>query len=160
MAFIFKFGFLISFLAFIWILMEYLLGFHDARLVEYHPYFTLFSLLIPIFLLQRALQTRENLMGNAFNFADAMKTGVLISIITGFFNLIFQTIYQKIINPTYLEFMIDYAVSHKYAPNREKAAEYFNFNAYLIQGFIAAIIGGIIISLIITVILIRKKKNG
>ncbi len=86
----------------IWVLVEYLLGFHSTRM-EIGQYTGYLANVIPITMLFLAIrERREKLNGGTLTFGQGMKTGIIISLITAVITTIFMYVYLTAVNPEFM----------------------------------------------------------
>lgn len=148
-----KYSILIGILSFIWLLVEYLFGLHTPENIRIFSTVTLFSYLIPILLIIKALRLEKKQLSGIIRFSESFKAGFLITLFSSVFVVFFQFVYHFVINPNYFQMMIDYSKSM----GINNAEDYFNLGSYLLQVFAGNFIIGILVS-IITSTIIKKKK--
>ena len=154
-----KWGLIISTMIFLWVLMEFLLGFHTTR-IELHPIITWFSLCIPIIGLIVALkEKREKDLGGTMSYIQALKSGFLISLVCGIMNIVWQGIYWTLVNPGYGETLVQHAREKLGEEAAKDAEQYANMNSYMVQSFVGALIGGLIISAIVGIFVKRGASK-
>ncbi len=129
----------------LWILAEYLLGFHTTRLAigEYSGYF---SSLIPLVALWRLLRLRQREYGPLFKVARGLRSGLFASLLTGALVYCFLVFYNFQINPGWLEQALTWKVAQWRAAHvteeEIRAQITFYRNANSPTGLLAATLAG------------------
>ncbi len=162
-----KYGLLIGTGIVVWVFFEFLFGFHGQR-IAWYPLITNLAFLV-IQLIGLFLALREKSI-RSFNkhmpFWEGVKSGGIISAISGLLLAGFMVIYFRWINPGWTDFMTSYARqrimtktsdSLVIAQAADQARTYFGFHSFVFQSFLGMLIGGILISLIFCAFLKRKK---
>ncbi len=139
------------------------MGIPAERLRAYSGLFGLVILILGVFIGIRAAK-RKN--GNAINFAQAAKTGIVIAVITACLVACFGLLYCTVINPGYTDFMVEEArkalLAAKKPPQEislqlEKVRHEFSTASQVMQALIVQSVVGTISSLIIGLSLRTKK---
>ncbi|POY38942.1 hypothetical protein C3K47_00110 [Solitalea longa] len=160
----FKWALVISLLNFIWLLLEYAVGLHD-RYLSVLPYVTLFSIIIPVVFIRKALvEKRENEYLKNISFWQSMLSGSFITVVCSVISVFSMMIYFKLINPQFTDFMVEY-VAKKAADNGENIAQaserariYFSMKSYMQKAFGGTMLIGLLVTLFWS-ILIKRKTN-
>lgn len=139
----------------VWMLLERLSGLHSTR-IEWHPVVTNFFIVVAVAVYWLALKEKRKSLGGTITFKQAFFSGLLITLFVTLLTPIWQYINCVIISPNYFKNVTAYSVEHKLM-NAEAAADYFSLKNYIIQSTIFAPVAGIITSLLIALIVSRKK---
>ncbi len=147
-----RYAFFISASTFIWLMLEYLLGFQDDY-VSYHPVVSMLVLIFPIAFTFIALRKkREEYYQGVITFGQAFQSGLVIAVICALLAIPIQYIFHYAINPRFFDVMIE--ESMKQAINtgknlteaRQDAEAYFNIVSYIIQSVVGTLIIGLLLS--------------
>ena len=94
----------------LWVMVEYLLGFHTTRLAigEYSGYF---SSLVPLACLWLMLRRQQTAFGPLFTLPRALKSGLLASFVGAVVVYIFFVAYNRFINPGWLDHALEWKVA-------------------------------------------------
>ena len=150
-----RYALLISFGMLLWLALEAVVGLQD-KYIAYHPYVTMFAVLIPVVFSRMAVKEKKENLGGSITFKQALLTGLYITAITAVLAAPVQLIFHYWINPYFFEDMINYAVSHgKSSP--EQAAMYFNLTSYTIQSVVGTFVFGSIVALVVALVMRTKK---
>ena len=161
-------GIAISVAGFLWLLLEFSLGLHSTR-IDYQPFFTWMSIIIPIIGLYWAAKAkRDRFYKGKINFIQSAKTGIIVTAVSSIISPLLAWLYVSVINPFYFSTMISHrkqmieelnlsSLEEKSIKINE-AFQYFNTSNYIIQSFLAVLIIGLVLSLIIAA-LIKKDKQ-
>lgn len=139
----------------LWMVLEKLLGFHDAR-IEQHVWFTnLIDIpIITIFVLAM-LEKRNKFYEGTLTYLQGFKTGVIITILVTLVSPATQYVTSTFITPDFFANMKEHTV-RKGMMTAEEAGNYFTLQNYIIQVLLFTPILGIVFSAIIA-IFTRKK---
>jgi hypothetical protein len=158
-------GIAIALGTFIWICLEYFIGFHD-RYIDYYLYVSNLIYILPVIGIYWAIKKRfYALPPGQFQMKDGLMSGVIVFVTAAFLNLFLQLMFVKHINPDFFGNMI--AASAKKAIMTgdnsiiaiQEAQHHYNLSSYLIQGFTAFLILGLFISIMVSFRLIKKVSN-
>lgn len=149
----FKFSALIGLGMLLWLSLEKFTGLHKEY-IEYHPYITMFAVLIPIILSALALKERRKEQNGLLSYKEGFLTGFSIALMGVPIAVFCQWVFHTFINPDFFTDMIAYSESK----GHKNATEYFNLQSYLVQSAIGPLLGGTIISAILALVF-RKTKN-
>lgn len=159
-----KYGFIIGVTTCLWILTEYLLGFHTTKL-NIGKFSGYFAMVIPIVFIYMAF-SRIRKERKEFSIFQGLKSGLIISVVAAIISTTFLFIYNHYINPQWMELawewekaqMLQAGVSEA---EIQKKVDQFKAIAHptsqIIMGLSGTITMGLIISLIISFFL-RKKQ--
>lgn len=139
----------------LWMLLERLVGLHDAH-IELHAgltnLFAIPAILIYVFAL---LDKRNKFFGGLISYKQAFVCGLIISLIVAVLSPLSQYITSTFITPHYFDNAIEFAVSSG-SMDRASAEAHFNLNQYIILSLISAPLMGIVTTAIVA--LFVKKK--
>ena len=160
----FRYAFFISALCFIWLMLEYVAGFHD-KYVQYHTFISVLSIVIPlVFYFLAIIKKRDDELDGIISFRQAVLSGLTITIIWIVLTVPTQLVFHYMINPRFFDVMIEEYVYHAVDKGmseelaNESAAALFNIKAYLIQRLITVLIVGVSLSIIDAWFLKRTVK--
>lgn len=148
-----RYGILISFLLLLWQIGEFEVGLHD-KYIEYHSSLTLIAVIIPIVCGWFALKEKIIQLGGVMTFNQAFIAGFFISLFAAICSIPFLSVLYKFVDPQFFSNMIEYTVKHSVAVGidvvqaREEAEMYFNYYAFLLQGFLGTLLFGTLLSVI------------
>src|ERR1019366_8209226 len=111
----FRFAVLNSLLTLLWLCTEYLIGLQDKYIV-FHPYVSVFSILIPFLCIRLALIEKADLLFQKISFKQAFICGFILTLFATIFSIPVQMAFLKLINIDFLDNMIAYAVQHGKQP--------------------------------------------
>ncbi|WP_018344108.1 DUF4199 domain-containing protein [Cytophaga aurantiaca] len=158
-------GVTIAVASFIWICLEYIIGFHD-RLIDYHPYVTNLAYILPVIGVNWAVKKRYAAQTpEAFEIKDGLMSGVIVAVTSAFLLLPLLWIFVTYINPAFFGNMIAGATKKALMSGDnsvialQDAKEYFNLSSYLIQSFTSMLMLGVLISLMVSFRLIKKRRK-
>jgi len=151
-----QFGVLLSVATLIWITMEYLVGFHSVY-IDLHPYSSLIFVAVTFLIMIKGVQARKKKTGGHFGYHPAFMSGFYIVIVSVLLSPLVNYIFHTFINPDFFTAMIDKSVSAM-KMTEDKAREYFNLKNYIQQSIVGGVITGSFLSLLIALILGRRKS--
>ena len=138
---------LITLLMLLWLALEFMIGLQD-QFIACHPYVTMVTLVIPVIISRMALFTkRDKELHGSISFWQAFKSGIIIALLSTLLAIPTQYIFHYLINPDFFDAMIKYAVANRKS-TPEQAANYFNFQSYLLQSVGGTMVTGVVIALI------------
>lgn len=148
----------------LWVLAEYVLGFHGERW-QIGQWSGFLSIVIPIVTLTLALRhKRDHELGGALPWGAAIKSGAIISLITGIVTTIFMALYNRVINPGWMEYVLaqqrlqwaaDGMSETEIATRVEGYEMLMSETVQIVSGLMMPIVFGIILTVIITFLLRR-----
>lgn len=163
-----RFGILTGLLISAYILTEFFLGFHTAKLEigEISGYFSGFIPLVTYYFALKQKQ-RDNYQGS-MTFINGVVSGLLITVVVGLVLVVFFALYNTVINPEYTELGIVYetakmkqqgiadsTITRFMTEYRQK----IGLGNTLFMVFFGTLVQGALISMIVTPIVIWKKKR-
>lgn len=155
-------GVAIAVASFIWICLEYAIGFHDS-LIDYHMYVTNLAYILPIIGLYWSIKKRyATFAPGQFQLKDGLMSGVIVSVTAALLNLPLQLLFVRYINPAFFGNMIAQEAKKSIMSGDNSiiaitdAQQYYTESSYLIQGFTSFLILGLFISLLVSFRLVKK----
>lgn len=142
----------------VWMVLEKLFGLHDKN-IAYHPMVS-FAFMIPaivVFVLALKEKKKVDYSGHS-TFLQIFKSGMIISIVIAIFTPLTQYLISFVISPEYFENAITYSVESGNV-SLEEAQDYFNYENYVKEGAIWALLSGAITTAIIGIFLRSKSKS-
>jgi len=155
-------GVAIAVASFLWICLEYIIGFHD-RFIDYHMYVTNLAYILPIIGIYWAIKKRyATFAPGEFQLKDGLMSGVIVFVTAAFLNLPLMYLFVTYINPDFFGNMI--AAEGKKALVSggntivaiTDAQEYYTISSYLMKSFTGFLILGLFTSLMISFRLVKK----
>jgi hypothetical protein len=151
------YGFAFAAVSLLWLVFEYILGFHQ-ELIEYHAWFTNLFMLPAVFIMFKGINARRKQLGGHIRFGQAFQSGFFITLIVAMLSPALQVVFHKFINPDFFSAFREYSVNQE-GVSAEQAAANFNLKSYAIQSLIGSIIAGTVTSLIIAAIISFRNKK-
>ena len=158
-------GILLSVGLFLWLLLEFFLGFHTTR-IDYHPFITWLSIVIPIAGIYWSMKMkRDREYAGKISFVQALKSGLVVTGIMSLLGPIMVFVYVSAINPLFFSTMLAHSKVMIEGLNisvvdKEKMIEEstrnFSTSSYVIQSFIGSLIMGAVLS-ILTAALMKRN---
>jgi len=146
-------------------LSAHLLGFYTTD-IQIGKYGDIVIILLPIVVIFLAIREKRQVDGSLSLF-QGIKTGLLVALVSFPISTIFLWIYHHYINPNWLEFIIEYERGNMVQAGLGASDTAARINAIragnsdfaqVVGGFVGTIVIGFIISLVISLIL-RRRKN-
>ena len=158
-------GILLSVSLFLWLLLEFFLGFHTTR-IDYHPFITWLSIVIPIAGIYWSMKVkRDREYAGKISFVQALKSGFVVTVIMSLLGPIMVFVYVSVINPLFFSTMLAHSKVMIEGLNisvvdKEKMIEEstrnFSTSSYVIQSFIGSLIMGAVLSLLTAALMKRN----
>lgn len=138
-----------------WMLLEKLLGYHDAK-IEQHATVSML-VMIPSFLLYFLALRQKRLedFGGKMSFGQGFVAGLIITATVTVLTPFSQLITSLVITPDYFNNMIAYTVEKGMMTQLEAEAE-FNLTNYLLMSTVFAPVAGIVTSAVMAALNMRK----
>ena len=149
-----RYAVLITLLMLLWLCLEFMVGLHEEPLIKFHPYVTMFALIIPIVSVRLALRDKLEMLNGKMSFKQAFITGFLIAFFAAVLAVPGQVIFHKMVNPDFFDNMIDYAANRAgtlqmdMTKARQDAEMYFNLTSYIVQAGLGTLVFGTLIATI------------
>ena len=161
-----KYGLIIGIGVSLWVLLEFVLGFHGNN-IQVGQYSGYFAAIIPIIALWIAVgEKRDQELGGNIRIMQGVKMSALISLLAGIILAVFMVGYITVINPGFIQTATEFQVSklqeqgYTQAEIEEVVLVSIGFMTAPVQAaaaFFGTLIQGTFIGFIIT--LIRRRKN-
>ena len=158
-------GILLSVCLFLWLLLEFFLGFHTTR-IDYHPFITWLSVVIPIAGIYWSMKVkRDREYAGKISFVQALKSGLVVTAIMSLLGPIMVFVYVSAINPLFFSTMLAHSKVMIEGLNisvvdKEKMIEEstrnFTASSYVMQSFIGSLIMGAVLSLLTAALMKRN----
>jgi len=150
------------------VMVEYLMGFHSTKIGE-GKYMSYFGILIPVTIIAIGILYKKKDNGGYLELKDGMKTGIIISLMTGIITTVFMLIYNKYINPEFFDIAMAFQTklwkANGNTPEEIKAMiDQYKANqklsAQLVSGLIGTPLMGMLPTLVITLILRKGRTDS
>ncbi len=148
-----RYAVLISLLMLLWLALEFMVGLQDTY-VAYHPFVTVFALLIPLIGNYRALRAKREQQHGKLTFGQGLKTGLWIAGFSALFSIPVQLVFHFVINPDFFDTMIAHAVQQaelnklNTAQATAHAQSFFCLQSYIPMSFIVTLVLGLVFAAI------------
>jgi hypothetical protein len=150
-----KWGIIYTIAAFLWILLEKMMGWHGKN-IEQYAFNTWFFFIPATHIYVSALKAkRDKFFGGKINWISGLQTGLIITTVVILLNLPLQYIFIRLISPDFFTNAINYAVKSG-KMNFSEAEIFFNLKKLIFQSSLKTMIFGIVISAIVS-IFVRTK---
>ncbi|MEO8664473.1 MAG: DUF4199 domain-containing protein [Ignavibacteria bacterium] len=163
-----KYGLFISFVLFIWMIIEYTLLVPNYH--ELGSYIGIIAIFIPIAGIYLGIKERRDKTNFGYiTFKDAFRTGITITFIIAVLLVIFTYVYYEYINPNFVNYLA--AETEKNLIERGAGRDeinavvtiiryQFSLNVQIVQQLLFILLGGAAITIIVSIILkkIRRSK--
>jgi hypothetical protein len=153
-----KWSVIFSIVALLWMVLEKLSGLH-GKYIDYHLYLTNLFAIPAIVVMVMALKDKKKFFyrGN-MSYMQGLISGIFLSLFIALLSPLTQWITSYVITPEYFPNVIKRSVELGYYKTIVEAKANFNYQNYAIQGFIGALIMGIVTTAI-AMIFIRTKTR-
>jgi hypothetical protein len=152
-----KYGLIFTAMGFLWVLLEFLFGFH-TRLKDYHSVVTNLIFFPSVFIMVKCILAKRKELGGKIGFGAAFQAGFFMTLVVALLSPLANWIFFTLINPGFFKEFIALAVEH--GRNAEDAAAEFNLKSYLVMSFIGSIIMGTMSSLIIALFVRESNRRA
>lgn len=150
-----KWGIIFTIAAFLWILLEKMMGWHGKN-IEQYAFNTWFFFIPATHIYVSALKAkRDKFFGGKINWFTGLHTGLVITAVVILLNLPLQYFFIQLISPDFCTNAINYVVKSG-KMNLSEAEIFYNLKNLIIQSSLKTMIFGIVISAIVS-IFVRKK---
>ncbi len=132
-----------------WMVLERAVGLHDEHIDKHMVYTNLFAIpaiLVYVFALR---DKKHNDLGGVMSYRQGFVSGMIVSVIIMLLSPGLQWIISTLITPNYFANVIEYSLSTGYHETRAEAEAYFSLENYMMQSAIAALIMGLVTTLIV-----------
>lgn len=151
---------------FLWLLLEFFLGFHTTR-IDYHPFFLWLIFTLPFLGIYWTMRsTRNNKYAGEISFIQALKSGLMVTLVMSILSPIMVLLYVNVMNPLFLSTMLAHSKQMIEELNIsvvdkekmiEETTQFYSTLSYIKLTFLVGLISGIILSLL-TATLMRRKS--
>ncbi|WP_158963968.1 DUF4199 domain-containing protein [Myroides fluvii] len=153
-----KWGIIFSIVGLLWMVLEKVAGLHGPY-IDYHLYLTnLFAIPAVVLMVLALKDKKKNFYDGDMNYGEGMLSGVVLSLVIAILSPLTQWITSYVITPEFFPTVIKRAVELGFYANEADATSYFNYGNYARQGFLMALMMGVITTAIIMIFL-RSKAN-
>ena len=162
-----KYGFFTSFILFVWMIIVYTLlipNFHELGM-----YVGIVSVMIPVIGIYYGIKERRDKTNFGYIiYRDAFRTGIVITFIMAVMIVVFTYVYYEYINPNYVNYLAaetEKRLIQKNAGRDEINAAVtitkyrFSLNVQIIQQMLLILLGGMVITSIVSYILKRERRS-
>ena len=160
-------GILLGVGLFLWLLLEFFMGFHTTR-IDYHPFITWLSIVIPIAGIYWSMKVkRDREYAGKISFLQALKTGFIVTSTMCLLSPIMVFVYVSAINPLFFSTMLAHSKVMIEGLNisivdKEKMIEEstrnFSTSSYIMQSFLGSLIMGTILSILTAALMKRNTQ--
>lgn len=138
-----------------WMQLEKSLGYHNERIAE-HASFSMWVMLPSFLVYFFALHfKRVKDYGGKMSYKEGLISGLLITAVVTVLTPVSQSITSLFITPEYFPNVIAYSVESG-AMTQEAAEAYFNLKSYIIQSTMFAPVAGVVTSLLMALVNMRR----
>lgn len=153
-----KWALIFTVVALLWMVLEKLSGLHDKH-IDYHLYLTnLFAIPAIIVMVMALKDKKKNFYDGEMNYKQGLISGIVLSVFIALLSPGSQWITTYVITPEYFPNVIKRSVELGYYQTAIEAEANFNYQNYVIQGAIGALVMGIVTTSI-AMIFIKTKSN-
>lgn len=156
LSFSLKWGILLSLTGFVWVVLEYVLGFQTDK-IQQHASITNLVLLPVMLILHLALLEFRRITGPKTAFKHLMIGALSITGITVVLIPFLQWIFFTLVNPGFFDTFKKFAVSSGQM-SVEAANAYFNLSSYLTMSVVASVLTNLVVSAILASLILRQSK--
>ncbi|MBS1640834.1 MAG: DUF4199 domain-containing protein [Bacteroidetes bacterium] len=154
-----KWAIIFSVVGLLWMLLEKLSGLH-GKYIDYHLYLTnLFAIPAIIVMVMALKDKKKNFYDGQMNYKQGLFSGIILSVFIALISPLTQWITSYVITPEYFPNVIKRSVELGYFKTTAEAEAQFNFQNYVIQGLIGALVMGIVTTAIAMIFIRTKKRN-
>jgi hypothetical protein len=151
-----KWGVIFIVVQLVWSVLLQVLGIHDQR-IAWHPYVTMLFFFPAVAMYVFALREKRAVLGGKMSYKEGCISGLLVTLVVTLLSPLAQWIFHYVIAKNYFKNVIDYSVKAGLM-TLEAAQANFNFNSYLLQSAVGALIAGILTTLIVAAF-VRTKNT-
>lgn len=153
-----KWAIIFSVVVLLWMIIEKLCGLHGKN-IDYHLYLTNLFAIPAIIIMVKALKDKKtNFYNGAISYKQGLISGIILSVLIAVLSPLTQWITSFVISPEYFPNVIKRSVELGYYKTTTEASANFNFENYVVQGIIGALVMGVITT-VIAMFFIRTKNK-
>lgn len=139
-----------------WMILERMMGWHDEHIAS-HATYTNFFAIVAVAVYVLALRDKKlHHYGGKMTYRQGFVSGLLITLVVTLLSPLTQYITLEYITPEYFTHVIAYAVESGNA-TLEEAQSYFNFQNYVLQATVGALIMGVITAAVVAFFMKSKS---
>lgn len=154
-----KWGVIFSVVGLLWMVLEKVAGLHGPY-IDYHLYLTnLFAIPAIVVMVLALKDKKKNFYEGDMTYGEGMLSGVVLSLVIAILSPLTQWITSYIITPEFFPNVIKRSVELGFYANEADAASYFNYGNYARQGFLMALMMGVITTAIVMIFIKSKSKK-
>lgn len=154
-----KWALIFAAITLLWMWLEKATGLHDEY-IDYHLYLTNLFAIPAILIFVLALKdVKRNKFGGVMSYKQGFVSGVVLTLIITLLSPLTQWITTYVITPEYFPNVIERSVEIGYYENTEAARRNFNFENYVVQGAIGALVMGVVTTAVVMIFLRSKRKR-
>ena len=143
----------------VWMVLEKLVGLHDAH-IDKHMYMTNLFAIPAILIFILALREKKKIDYNGqMSYKQGFIAGLIITLIVTVLSPLTQWVISRIITPEYFPNVIAYSLETGYHNSIEEAEAYFNLKNYMVQSTIWAFVMGIVTTAIVAIFVRTKPRK-
>jgi hypothetical protein len=144
--------------AFIWMLLEKLVGLHDKYL-DLHYYLTnLFAIPAIVMMVLALKDKKKNFYEGVMTYKQGLISGIILSSVIALLSPLSQWVISYIITPEYFPNVIKRSVESGHYATTEEAEAFFNYKSYAIGSAFWALLMGVITTAV-AMIFIQTKQT-
>lgn len=151
-----KWGGIFSATMIVWLLIEKLAGWHDARIHLHATMTNIFAIPAIAVYVFALLDIRKNEFAYNMTWQQGFLSGVKISLVVAMLSPLVQIIFNKLISPEYFSKVIEYALTQ--GQDRKALEDYFNLTSYMIQAGVGSFIMGVVTSAVVAIFVKSKRQ--
>ncbi len=153
-----KWAVIFSVVVLVWMVLEKISGLH-GKYIDYHLYLTnLFAIPAIVVMVMALKNKKKHFYSGSMNYTQGLISGIFLSLFIALLSPFTQWITSYVITPEYFPNVIKRSVELGYYTTLAEAEANFNYQNYAIQGFIGALMMGIVTTAI-AMIFIRTKTR-
>jgi hypothetical protein len=142
-----KYAVLINLLILLWYAVGFMVNLQEEPLIAYHYILNILVLFfIMVICCGLAIRDKEELVGSQLNAKQIFATGALASFFAAVLSGFSELIFNKIINPDFLDARIEYAIKTGKAKDYQEAAMILNMMADIIATGLGVFVFGTLIA--------------
>lgn len=154
-----KWAIIFSIVSIIWMFLEKISGLHGSY-IDYHIYITNIFAIPAIIVMVKALKDKKNQYFNGnMSYQQGLISGIVLSLIIALLSPAVQWIISYVISPEYFPNVIKRSVELGQYKTKALAEADFNYKNYAIQGFIGALVMGVLTTAIAMIFIRTKGEN-
>ncbi|HLA54605.1 MAG TPA: DUF4199 domain-containing protein [Flavobacterium sp.] len=153
-----KWGIIFTIASLLWMVLEKLVGLHDAFISRQLIYTNLFGFVAIAIYILAIMDKKKNFYHGNMDWQRGFLSGVIMAIVVACLNPLVNYITYTFISTNYFSEMINYQVSHNHM-TLEKAQGIFNMDYYLYKDAIPDLSMGVVVSAVVALFLKTKSPS-